>query len=49
VAQQVAWQKWATYEEMATREASHFHPPVWGRGEIGMTKRAIGPLFSYWK
>ncbi|MBL0560466.1 pyruvate:ferredoxin (flavodoxin) oxidoreductase [Aeromonas hydrophila] len=28
VAQQVAWQKWATYEEMATREASHFHPPV---------------------
>ncbi|MGL5469514.1 MAG: thiamine pyrophosphate-dependent enzyme, partial [Shewanella sp.] len=28
VAQKVAWQKWATYEEMATREASHFHPPV---------------------
>ncbi|MGL6581880.1 thiamine pyrophosphate-dependent enzyme [Aeromonas caviae] len=28
VAQQVAWQKWATYEEMATREASHFHPLV---------------------
>ncbi|WP_183148751.1 hypothetical protein [Aeromonas caviae] len=28
VAQQVAWQKWATYEEMATREASQFHPPV---------------------
>ncbi|HAT06928.1 MAG TPA: hypothetical protein DCS77_14735, partial [Aeromonas salmonicida] len=28
VAQQVVWQRWATYEEMATREASHFHPPV---------------------
>jgi pyruvate-ferredoxin/flavodoxin oxidoreductase len=26
--QQVAWQKWATCEEMATREVSHFHPPV---------------------
>ncbi|MNE99645.1 Pyruvate-flavodoxin oxidoreductase [compost metagenome] len=28
VAQQVVWQRWATYEEMATREASQFHPPV---------------------
>ncbi|MNT71751.1 Pyruvate-flavodoxin oxidoreductase [compost metagenome] len=28
VAQQVVWQRWSTYEEMATREASHFHPPV---------------------
>lgn len=28
VAQQVAWQQWATYEEMATREVSHFNPPV---------------------
>ena len=28
VAQQVVWQRWTTYEEMATREASQFHPPV---------------------
>jgi pyruvate-ferredoxin/flavodoxin oxidoreductase len=28
VAQQVAWQKWATCEEMAIRETSHFHPLV---------------------
>ncbi|MFM5462573.1 pyruvate:ferredoxin (flavodoxin) oxidoreductase [Aeromonas simiae] len=26
IAQQVAWQKWATYEEMATRSAEQFHP-----------------------
>ena len=26
MAQQVIWQKWEVYEDMATRSGSHFHP-----------------------